>query len=100
MTAETAQAEATGPSRSEIDQTLRAILRDVLGLDQTQVDGFDGETGLFGHLPELDSMAVASLLTEMEDRLDILIDDEDVDGEMLENYGGLLAFAEAKVVEG
>ena len=100
MTAETAQAEATGPSRSEIDQTLRAILRDVLGLDQAQVDGFDGETGLFGHLPELDSMAVASLLTEMEDRLDILIDDEDVDGEMLENYGGLLAFAEAKVVEG
>ena len=68
MTAETAQAEPTGPSRSDIDQTLRAILRDVLGLDQDQVDGFDHETGLFGHLPELDSMAVASLLTEMEDR--------------------------------
>jgi acyl carrier protein len=99
MTAETAQAEATGPSRSDIDQTLRAILRDVLGLDQAQVDGFDADTGLFGHLPELDSMAVAGLLTEMEDRLDIVIEDEDVDGEMLENYGGLLTFAEAKVVE-
>jgi len=99
MTTETAQAEATGPSRSDIDQTLRAILRDVLGLDQAQVDGFDADTGLFGHLPELDSMAVAGLLTEMEDRLDIVIEDEDVDGEMLENYGGLLTFAEAKVVE-
>ena len=77
----------------------RAILRDVLGLDQAQVDGFDGDTGLFGHLPELDSMAVAGLLTEMEDRLDIVIEDEDVDGEMLETYSGLLAFAEAKVVE-
>ena len=44
-------------------------------------------------------MAVAGLLTEMEDRLDIVIEDEDVDGEMLETYGGLLAFAEAKVVE-
>ena len=99
MTAETATAEPTGPSRSEIDTTLRAILRDVLGLDDTQVASFENDTGLFGHLPELDSMAVAGLLTEMEDRLDIVIDDDDVDGEMLETYGGLLAFAEAKTVE-
>ena len=28
------------------------------------------------------------------------VDMADVDGEMLESYGGLLAFAEAKVVEG
>ncbi|MCB2088750.1 MAG: acyl carrier protein [Sphingomonadaceae bacterium] len=88
------------PSRGEIDTTLRAILCDVLGLDPDDVAEFDGDTGLFGHLPELDSMAVAGLLTEMEDRLDILIEDDDVDGEMLETYGGLLAFAEAKVVEG
>ena len=100
MTAENASADPTGPSRSAIDSTLRAILRDVLGLDDGQVEGFDGDTGLFGHLPELDSMAVAGLLTEMEDRLDIVIDDDDVDGEMLETYGGLLAFAEAKTVEG
>ena len=100
MNAETTHAAPTGPSRSDIDQTLRAILRDVLGLDEAQVAGFDSDTGLFGHLPELDSMAVAGLLTEMEDRLDIVIEDEDVDGEMLESYGGLLAFAEAKVVEG
>ncbi|MBM0169118.1 phosphopantetheine-binding protein [Altererythrobacter sp. C41] len=87
------------PSRSDIDTKLRAILRDVLGLDAERVERFDGDTGLFGHLPELDSMAVAGLLTEMEDRLDIIIEDDDVDGEMLETYGGLLAFAEAKVVE-
>jgi acyl carrier protein len=83
-------------SRGEIDIHLRAILVDVLGLDAGRVDGFDVGTGLFGHLPELDSMAVAGLLTEMEDRLGIIIDDDDVDGEMLETYGGLLAFAEAK----
>lgn len=78
------------------DQMLRRILTDVLGLKAGQADGFDANTGLFGHLPELDSMAVAGLLTEMEDRLDILIEDDDVDGEMLETYGALLAFAEAK----
>lgn len=95
-----AASDATGPSRAAVDAALRGILRDVLGLDEARVAAFDGDTGLFGHLPELDSMAVAGLLTEMEDRLDILIEDEDVDGEMLETYGGLLAFAEAKVLEG
>jgi len=84
------------PSRTAIDAKLRAILCDVLGLDSDRVATFDGDTGLFGHLPELDSMAVAGLLTEMEDRLDIVIDDDDVDGEMLETYGALLAFAEGK----
>ena len=87
------------PSRQAIDTTLRAILCDVLGLDPDDVETFDNDTGLFGHLPELDSMAVAGLLTEMEDRLDIIIEDDDVDGEMLETYGGLLAFAEAKIIE-
>lgn len=83
--------------RSATDQTLRAILCDVLGLDIDHVDTFEDDTGLFGHLPELDSMAVAGLLTELEDRLGIVIDDADLDGEILETWGGLLRFAEAKV---
>lgn len=87
-------------SRAAVDRELKSVIADVLGIDPGQVASFTPETGLFGHLPELDSMAVAGLLTEMEDRLDIVIDDDDVDGEMLETYGGLLAFAEAKVVDG
>jgi acyl carrier protein len=51
---------------------------------------------LFGHLPELDSMAVAGLLTEMEDRMQIVIDDDEVDGDLLDSFGSLLAFAESK----
>lgn len=88
---------ALGPSRAEIDAVLRAILSDVLGLDDGKTSSFQYDSGLFGHLPELDSMAVAGLLTELEDRLDIVIDDDDIDGEMLETYGAFLAFAEAKV---
>ena len=78
------------------DQQLRSILTDVLGLKPGQAESFTTDTGLFGHLPELDSMAVAGLLTEMEDRLNIVIEDDEVDGELLETYGSLLAFAEAK----
>lgn len=88
------------PSRSEIDRQLKAILVEVLGLDPADVDDFDSETGLFGHLPELDSMAVAGLFTEIEDRFDMLIEDDEVDAEMLETYGGLLAFIEMKLIEG
>lgn len=84
------------PGRDRTDIALRAICADVLGLSENQVANFDDATGLFGHLPELDSMAVAGLLTEMEDRLDITIDDDDVDGEMLETFGTLLDFAQAK----
>ena len=82
-----------------LDQELKGLIADVLGLDPAQAAAFGPETGLFGHLPELDSMAVAGLLTEMEDRLGIMIEDDDVDGEMLETYGGLLAFAKAKLAD-
>ena len=82
--------------RNTTDQLLRAILSDVLALKPGQADGFTSATGLFGHLPELDSMAVAGLLTEMEDRLKIVIEDDEIDGELLESYGSLLAFALAK----
>ena len=81
---------------NQTDQLLRRILTDVLGLKNGLADGFTADTGLFGHLPELDSMAVAGLLTEMEDRLNIIIEDDEIDGEMLETYGALLIFAEAK----
>lgn len=82
---------------NDTDSTLRAILQDVLGLSAERVAAFNAATGLFGDLPELDSMAVAGLLTEIEDRLDIVIDDDEVDGELLESYGNLLSFLEAKV---
>ncbi len=87
-------------SKDAIDTTLRGVLRDVLGLSADRTAAIMPDTGLFGTLPELDSMAVAGLLTEIEDRLDILIDDDEVDGELLETYGNLLAFVTAKRVNG
>lgn len=84
------------PTHSKADLVLRQVLQDVLGLSSERVAAFTPDTGLFGHLPELDSMAVAGLLTEIEDRLEIVIEDDEVDGEMLETYGALLAFVQAK----
>ncbi|MBL0925829.1 MAG: acyl carrier protein [Sphingomonadaceae bacterium] len=79
-----------------VADTIRSVLSDILGLSHAQVTAMDADTELFGALPELDSMAVASLLTEMEDRLGITIDDDDVDGELFATFGSLVAFAQTK----
>ena len=84
------------PAEADTDLILRGVLADVLGLSPDRVAEFGPETGLFGHLPELDSMAVAGLLTEIEDRAGIFIDDDEVDGDMLETYGALRDFVIAK----
>lgn len=82
----------------QVDDAIRAVLRDVLGISQERVNAFTEATPLFGSLPELDSMAVAGVLTELEDRLGITIEDDEVDGEMLETFGRLAHFARKKAL--
>ena len=88
---------ATMINAEGIADVVRAVLRDVLSIDAGRADAFDADTPLFGALPELDSMAVAGLLTEMEDRLGIIIDDDDVDGDLLATFGSLTDYAIQKV---
>lgn len=76
---------------------LRSVLVDILGLSPARAEALDDDSGLFGTLPELDSMAVANLLTELEDRLGIIVEDDELDGEMLESFGNLKHFLNAKV---
>lgn len=79
------------------DTALRGLLSDVLGLTEARVAGFHGGTHLFGALPEFDSMAVANLLTEMEERLGFLIEDDEVEAEDFMTYGRLLHFVRRKM---
>jgi len=85
---------AEGPT---VEDKIRTLISDVLAISNERTATFSSETPLFGELPELDSMAVASLLTEMEDRLGIYIEDEEVDADMLSTFGTLVTFAERKV---
>lgn len=86
----------TTPSSAALDVELRDLLQDILGLSPERANALSSESGLFGELPEFDSMAVATVLTEMEDRLGIQIDDDEVEGEIFETFGNLLAFVTAK----
>jgi acyl carrier protein len=81
-----------------VESTVRATLVDILGISASRAAAFDETTPLFGALPELDSMAVATLLTELEDRLGITIDDDEIDVEMFETFGALVRFATGKAL--
>jgi acyl carrier protein len=80
----------------QLDHKLRDILVDILGLNRAIADNLTHESGLFGTLPELDSMAVTNLLGEIEDRFDIIVDDDEVDGDLLATFGNLVIFVRTK----
>jgi len=82
------------PDEVIAEATVRELLSEVLGLAQSQVSGFADSTALFGALPEFDSMAVANFLTALEERLGILIEDDDVDAEDFASFGSLIEFVE------
>ncbi len=85
------------------DDTLSAVagvLGASLGLAPDVTAGLAADTLLFGNLPELDSMAVATVLTALEDRFQILIDDDEVSGELFATVGSLAAFVAGKLKQG
>ena len=69
---------------------LRA-LDDVLSL-QGRASSFSADTPLLGAVPELDSMAVVTLITTLEERFGLAIDDDEVSGETFATVGSLTQF--------
>ena len=97
---ETGSAERNGASAlAKADEVVRAVLVAILGLDAKRAAAFDADTELFGALPEFDSMAVAGLLTELEERLDIYIEDDEVDGDLFATFGALVDFTGSKLTQ-
>jgi acyl carrier protein len=77
-----------------LDQT-RDLLTDTLNLGESGKH-LTAESPLLGALPELDSMAVVTLIAAMEDRFGIVIDDDDISASTFETLGSLAAFVEQK----
>lgn len=79
----------------DITQEVLRILDDVLSLGG-RAKSFDRDTPLLGSIPELDSMAVVSLITSMEEQLGIIVDDDDIDGATFATVGSLCDFVSSK----
>ena len=76
-------------------EAVRAEIRTVLQLGP-EFDDADASTRLLGSIPELDSMAVVSILTAFEDVFDIEIEDDDIDAETFATLGSLTEFVDQK----
>lgn len=79
-----------------IDAGLRDVLGQVLGLSPARLAAVTLETPLLGALPELDSMAIATLFGGIEDHFAVMFDDAELTGETLATYGTLLALVRGK----
>lgn len=77
-------------------ERIRTLLDKSLGLGG-RAAGFDASTPLLGHLPELDSMAVVTLLTAIEEQFGFVVDDDEIDAETFTTLGTLTAFIETKL---
>ena len=79
-----------------VTQEVLRVLDEVLSLGG-RAELFTRDTPLLGAIPELDSMAVVSLITSMEDQLGIVVDDDDIDGATFATVGSLADFVSAKL---
>jgi len=74
---------------------IKTILTDVLSLGGEGAR-LTADSALLGSLPQLDSMAVISLIGALEDHFGIAIDDDDISASTFETVGSLAAFVAQK----
>jgi acyl carrier protein len=73
-----------------------SVLESVLNLKGRSV-AFTAQTPLLGHLPELDSMAVVAVITEIEERFGFAVEDDEIDGSTFATVGSLTDFVRTKL---
>jgi acyl carrier protein len=74
---------------------VKSLLVETLSIED-RVNTITSSTALFGNLPELDSLAVVELVTAIEDRFGIVVDDSEFTGDTFETLGSLVAFVDGK----
>lgn len=79
-----------------VQQEVLRILDEVLSLGG-RAKAFTPDTPLLGAIPELDSMAVVTLITSLEEQLGVVVDDDDIDGATFATVGSLTAFVGGKL---
>lgn len=77
-----------------IFEDVKAVVVATLDIED-QADDLRPATGLYGNLPELDSLTVVKLIVALKKRFGIEIDQ--IDGDIFDTLGRLAAFVESKV---
>ncbi len=79
-----------------VETEVLRLLDEVLSLDGRSAS-FDRSTTLLGAMPELDSMAVVSLIAAIEETFGFVVDDDDIDGSVFASVGSLADFVTARL---
>lgn len=82
----------------DVTKVVLRILDEVLSLSGRAAT-FTRDTHLLGAIPELDSMAVVSLITQLEENFGITVEDDDIDGDTFASVGSLVDFVSSKLAD-
>jgi acyl carrier protein len=88
------------PRSPEISQSIledvKAVVVVTLNIED-QADDLGPETGLYGNLPELNSLTVVKLIVALQKRFGIEIEINEIAGDIFDTLGRLAAFVESRV---
>ena len=79
----------------QLQEQIKKLLKETLQLDD--VEHWQSGTQILGVIPEFDSMAIVTVLTQIEENYGIMIDDDEVSAEVFETLGSLVTFVEEKI---
>lgn len=79
-----------------VTDDVKAVIGEALQISD-RVSSFDESTALLGSIPELDSMAVVTIITALEEQFDFVVDDDEISAETFETLGSLCTFVEQKM---
>ena len=83
-------------ARLDVVREVKRVLDEVLSLGGRSSQ-FTRETNLLGSVPQLDSMAVVTLIATLEEHFGIVVEDEDIDGDTFATVGSLADFVCGKI---
>lgn len=77
-------------------EDIRQVIGETLQLGSRTAE-LQQDTALLGNLPELDSMAVVSVINALEQRFGIVVDDDDINADNFQTLGRLTDFVNSKL---
>ena len=82
--------------RAKILDELKRVLRDTLQLGR-RAESFTDQSQLLGAIAELDSMAVVTVITALEERFGFTVADDELSAETFSTLGTLADFVDEKL---
>ena len=76
-------------------EEVRSVVAQALQM-QGRVGDWHAGTALLGSVPELDSMAVVTVITALEEHYGFVVDDDEISAETFATLGSLVTFVEQK----